>query len=83
MSSQLRDYEAVLRRVLSKIKPDQSQRDRVMATVTEAMEVMRKSLSRVDPRLQVRLEGSLAKDTWITSDIDADVFILFPPSYEK
>jgi tRNA nucleotidyltransferase (CCA-adding enzyme) len=79
----LRDYEAVLRRVLSKIKPDQSQRDRVMATVTEAMEVMRKSLSRVDPRLQVRLEGSLAKDTWITSDIDADVFILFPPSYEK
>jgi len=79
----LRDHESVLKRVLLRIKPDEPQRQRVMATVTAAIEAMRKSIYPVDPQLEMKLEGSLAKDTWISTDVDADVFILFPPSYEK
>ena len=79
----MRDHESVLEKVLLRIKPDELQRQRVMRTVTAAIEAMRKSISQVDPQLEIKLEGSLAKDTWISTDVDADVFILFPPSYEK
>ena len=79
----MRNYESVLKKVLLRIKPDELQRQRVMRTVTAAIEAMRKSISQVDPQLEMKLEGSLAKDTWISTDVDADVFILFPPSYEK
>lgn len=79
----MRDHESVLKKVLLRIKPDELQRKRVMRTVTTAIDAMRKSISQVDPQLEMRLEGSLAKDTWTSTDVDADVFILFPPSYEK
>ena len=76
-------HDEVLSEVLLKIKPTPEERERVMSIVSEAVEVMRRTLSDIDPALEVTLQGSLEKDTWIKTDVDADVFILFPPSYDK
>lgn len=76
-------HDEVLKKVLIKIKPTPEERDRIMGIVGEAINVMKRALSEVDSSLEVTLQGSLQKDTWIRSDVDADVFILFPPSYDK
>jgi len=79
----LGEHEKVLTRVLSKIKPNAERRGLVLGVVKEAVQTLRLGFSRVDGELEVRLEGSLAKDTWLVSDVDADVFVLFPPKYDK
>jgi len=79
----LTTHDEILRKVLLKIKPAPEERERIMGIVSEAIDVMKRALSKVDPSLEVTLQGSLQKDTWIRSDVDADVFILFPPSYDK
>jgi len=77
------DHEAVLKSVLLRIKPSASQQREVIATVNREMQAMSKAFGKIDRDLEVRLEGSLAKDTWIVSDVDADVFVLFPQRYGK
>jgi tRNA nucleotidyltransferase (CCA-adding enzyme) len=81
--SSLTTHDEVLRKALLRIKPTPGERERIMGIVSEAIDVMKRALSEVDPSLEVTLQGSLQKDTWIRSDVDADVFILFPPSYDK
>ncbi|HYA22361.1 MAG TPA: nucleotidyltransferase domain-containing protein, partial [Thermoproteota archaeon] len=79
----LKNHDEILKKVLLKIKPTLKERERIMGIVDEAIDLMRRDLSKVDPSLEIALQGSLQKDTWIRSDVDADVFILFPPGYDK
>ena len=79
----MENHDEILRRVLLKIKPTPRDRERITSIVNEAINLMKRDLSNVDPSLEVALQGSLQKDTWIKSDVDADVFILFPPNYDK
>ncbi len=75
--------DRVREEVLAKIKPTIGRRKFINQIVESAMNKIREHFQSVDQEIQIRLEGSLEKDTWISSEADADVFVLFPIRYEK
>lgn len=71
--------EALLKSVLSKIKPTETEERKIMGEVTRltalAEDVMPEGV-------KVTLVGSLAKGTWLKGSTDIDLFCLFEPDYK-
>ncbi len=70
-------------RVLARIKPSEAERrlaERVWRTVRERLEYY---LSSRGIEAEVTLQGSLAKDTWLSGELDVDVFVLFPRDWRN
>lgn len=74
---------SVVNQAIRAIKPDESLRKKVNQTVENVIRDLREVFLKIDQRIEVELEGSIAKDTWTSRDIDADVFVLFPKDYSK
>jgi tRNA nucleotidyltransferase (CCA-adding enzyme) len=74
---------SVVDQALRIIKPNEDLRKKVSQTVETVIRDLREIFSKIDQRIEVELEGSIAKDTWTSKDIDADVFVLFPKDYSK
>ncbi|MEM3369083.1 MAG: CCA tRNA nucleotidyltransferase [Thermoproteota archaeon] len=74
---------SVMEQALKLIKPDEDLREKVNQTVEKVIKNLKEVFWKIDQRIEVELEGSIAKDTWTSKDIDADIFILFPKDYSK
>ncbi len=75
--------EEILKEVLSRIKPKDEEKNKVrqiFEIIKNRIEEKAKSLG---INIKVELEGSIAKDTWISTDRDIDIFILFPHETDK
>ena len=69
--------------VLERIRPRPEERaraERVWGLVRDRLEDL---LSRRGIDAEVTLQGSLAKDTWLSGELDVDVFVLFPRDWRK
>ena len=75
--------EEVCRRVLERITPGQAERERVLALAEGIMARLRSLLAEEGLEADVRLEGSLAKDTWLSGEADVDIFVRFRPDVPK
>lgn len=71
-------YSNVLREVLAKIKPTPQERRKVGLIVSKLLKALKEARRYSPVEFKVELEGSVAKDTWISGDRDIDIFILFP-----
>ena len=73
-------YRSILEEVLNEIKP----REEDYAKLREAFEIARSivddCLRDLGKRFEITLQGSFAKDTFLRSDADIDIFLLFDPS---
>mgnify|MGYP000117783646 CR=1 FL=1 len=77
-------YSSLLESILLEIKPSKSDYEKVE-------EICRKFTTAIEKKLaekgiegaEARVEGSIAKDTWLRDDKDIDIFILFPKTYNK
>jgi len=76
-------FNKIIRRVLNKIVPIPAERERVLKRVEEARRAIEKKFSALDPNIRVTVEGSVAKDTWLSGDVDADIFVSYPSTYDK
>lgn len=74
------EMDAVLAEVLRRVTPSQEERERVDATVGRVIEELRKAVAELSLKAEVEVEGSYAKDTWLSNDVDVDVFLLFDES---
>ena len=63
--------------ILATVVPDDLQREKVNQAASDLMVAVRKAASYHQIPLEVRLVGSVAKDTYV-GEPDIDVFILFP-----
>ncbi|MEM0438270.1 MAG: CCA tRNA nucleotidyltransferase [Candidatus Micrarchaeia archaeon] len=69
---------ALRRDVLSEIKPTRELHEQVRAIA----DMLVGKLNDATPKdVEVMLTGSFAKDTYINTDVDFDIFLLFPESY--
>jgi len=66
--------EAVLRRC----EPTPEERERVGGTVSKVVDALNSVIRIMGVNATVEVEGSFAKDTWLSGDVDVDIFILFP-----
>ncbi len=68
---------------MSRIRPSEAERrlaERIWRIVRERLE---DHLSSRGVEAEVTLQGSLAKDTWLSGELDVDVFVLFPRSWRN
>ena len=74
------DFETVLANVLKKITPSEKERKKVLSLADILVEKVRKAAEKAGVEAIVRVEGSLAKGTWLRGEPDIDIFIQLPIS---
>ncbi|MEM2128062.1 MAG: CCA tRNA nucleotidyltransferase [Candidatus Methanomethylicaceae archaeon] len=79
----MRTIQEVLAEVMKRVKPSPEDRERVMRVVDKIKGNIEKEASARGLKLRIEVEGSLAKDTWVATDRDIDLFIIFPHGTSK
>ncbi|HLC01203.1 MAG TPA: CCA tRNA nucleotidyltransferase [Candidatus Bathyarchaeia archaeon] len=69
--------------VLEKISPTEQDRKRIWALANELERKVAASASKKGIPAVVRVEGSVAKDTWLKEEPDIDVFMCLPPTIPR
>jgi tRNA nucleotidyltransferase (CCA-adding enzyme) len=74
--------ENIIDIVLSRVKPDNQEKQRLYQVFEFVKTCLEKCLSEIlsPSTFEVTLQGSVAKDTFLKGQSDIDVFILFPPN---
>ncbi len=76
MASKLQN---VLSRVQKKTTPSIKERKRILMLAEELRERVEETANRAGLDVDVRVEGSIAKDTWLKEAPDIDIFMQVPP----
>jgi tRNA nucleotidyltransferase (CCA-adding enzyme) len=75
--------ERVLATVLKRITPKEDERTKMSALAKKLERKVASVSKRVGVKATVRLEGSVAKDTWLSDELDIDVFMRVPCSVPR
>ncbi|MEM3506859.1 MAG: CCA tRNA nucleotidyltransferase [Candidatus Bathyarchaeia archaeon] len=75
--------ESIYEKVLKDISPSKHEKSRIESLANRIKEKVESSLKKLDINAEVRIEGSIAKDTWLSKEADIDIFMLFPPEIAK
>ncbi len=75
-----RDVE---KKVLQKITPTPVDKKRIQTTIKDLKKIVQKELTKNKLPAKIELVGSTAKDTYLKTNLDIDMFILFPTSFQK
>lgn len=81
VSSEDSSINRILMEVLSKIKPAEIVRSRLIATYEAIRGIVQRCLEAKSlMNFEISLQGSAAKDTFLNDEVDLDVFVLFNPA---
>jgi len=69
--------------VLKKITPSPQERKRVFALSEELRRKVVASAEKAKVKAEVRVEGSVAKDTWLSEEPDIDIFMRVPTTMPR
>jgi len=72
--------EKVLTRVRQKTSPSKHERRKVLLLADTLVEKVKIAAKKKDVEAVVRVEGSVAKDTWLSHEPDIDIFMQVPTS---
>jgi tRNA nucleotidyltransferase (CCA-adding enzyme) len=75
--------EEITKQVLAKITPKPAERTKVDALSRKLEEKIALICQQEGVSAKVRVEGSVAKDTWLSEDLDIDVFMRLPTSIPR
>ena len=75
--------DQVTKQVLARITPSKADRKKVLALAKNLQAKVEAASKAFHVPANVRLEGSLAKDTWLSEDLDIDIFMQMPPSISR
>ena len=73
----------VCSQVLLKISPTADERKKILALAKELERKVASSAAKLGVEAVVRVEGSVAKDTWLREEPDIDVFMCLPPTIPR
>ena len=75
--------EEIVKRALRMVKPKEDERRRLEKITEQAHRIVSELSEEVPGILDVSIEGSAAKDTWIRERMEADIFIHFDPKIPR
>jgi tRNA nucleotidyltransferase (CCA-adding enzyme) len=75
--------KAVIAQVLDRVSPKVEERAKILGLARRCQRKVRKSLNEMGMQARVRIEGSVAKDTWLSGEADVDIFMCFDVSVPK
>ncbi len=70
-------------KVLQKIRPSKEERRKVNQIVKKCTHILEERIRSKNLEAVVSLQGSIAKDTWISGDKNIDLFVIFSHTYSK
>jgi tRNA nucleotidyltransferase (CCA-adding enzyme) len=73
----------ILKTVLKSIKPSEAERKRMKKVADTLIERVNRTCKMLDVPARAMLVGSAARDTWLRSERDIDIFILFPEDLSR
>ncbi len=76
-------FQSVLGRVTRKVVPGPRERDAMTTVSNKIRGEVEGILSSENMRADVSVQGSVAKDTWLSHEADLDIFAKFPPEMER
>lgn len=75
--------EAILKRVAGEVTPSASRRRAVSSVLERVIAGFERATATVKVKPSIRVGGSFAHDTWLPTDTDVDVFMLYPKEVER
>ena len=75
--------EQVLSEILEEITPKKDERTRIENLAKKLEQKVETASELLGVEAKVRLEGSVAKDTWLSEEPDIDIFMQVPPSIPR
>lgn len=78
-----KEAEGVIKTVLERVTPDERQRRKIEALAKNLEKRVASSSKEVGVQTDVRVEGSVAKDTWLKMEPDIDIFMRLPPTIPR
>ncbi|MEM2339936.1 MAG: CCA tRNA nucleotidyltransferase [Candidatus Bathyarchaeia archaeon] len=79
----MRDVSPILEEVLPSLRPDVAEEERIMGLAKGLMKRLEEEARRSGLGIEVSLEGSVAKGTWIKGEADLDIFLMFPKGIDR
>ncbi len=80
MSDSLKE---VVQEVLRRIKPSPEEREHMNNVLSRVVSTLQEEFKNMEPEADVLVQGSVAKDTWLSGETDADIFVRFPVKWKK
>ncbi len=77
------EIEAVMQQILKKITPKSGDKAKIQAIISELEQKIVSACQQQGVEAIVRVEGSMAKDTWLREDPDVDIFVRLPTSIPR
>src|SRR4030067_2906442 len=75
--------EKISAQVLNKVNPSQKERKEILLLAEKLVEKVKAAAEKAGVEAEVRVEGSVAKDTWLREEPDIDIFICLPTSLPR
>ncbi len=75
--------KSILSEVLKKTTPSQEERRRVLALAQRLKEKVEEGAKKAELDVEVRVEGSIAKNTWSRESPEIDIFMRVPPAVPR
>ena len=75
--------ETVLRQVEARVVPDDRERQNLSRLANRLRNDVERILTESGIKATVSLQGSFARDTWVSGETDLDIFARFSPSMER
>jgi len=75
--------EKVCTEVLKRITPRREERARILTLTEDLKKKVEASAEKAKVRTEVRVEGSIAKDTWLSGEPDIDIFMRMPKTMPR
>ncbi len=79
-ASSVSRYGRVLADVKRKITPSEEEKQKVVSLGSTLVHRVKEAAEKAKVKARVRVEGSVAKDTWLRGEPDIDIFLQLPPS---
>jgi len=75
--------EKVCEKILKQITPDAKRKRQIHALAEKLRKKVEDAAKRAKVKAVVRVEGSVAKDTWLSHEPDIDIFMQLPPKMPR
>jgi len=73
----------ICKEILRKVTPSEKEKEDVLQFSKDLTEKLNEKLQGSGIKAKVKVQGSVAKDTWLVGEKDVDMFILLPKTYTK
>jgi tRNA nucleotidyltransferase (CCA-adding enzyme) len=76
-------FEKVCHKALKQITPTPEERKKIWRLVEKLKRRVASAAKKANVKAEIRIEGSVAKDTWLSDDPEIDVFMRLPTSLRR